>query len=153
MLNDTLTYEKRIRYSDRKSNINEYVVGIAVFSNHKLLIVRRSPHDYLGGFFELPGGNVDNDSFETTVQQELFEETGLSVKSIINWFTGFIYQTGKNTVRQCNCLVKASSNPVKLNSAEHDNYKWINKSEINNHKMTPQMRKCIKEAFKIYENL
>jgi len=153
MLNDTLSYEKSIRSTDRNSNISDYVVGIAVFRNHKLLIIRRSPHDYLGGFFEIPGGKVDNDSFETAVHKELLEETNLSIKLIINWFTGFVYQAGTKTIRQCNCLVKVSSNPVKLNPAEHDNYKWINKSEINNHKMTPPMRKCIKEAFKIYENL
>ena len=153
MLNNTLSYEKSIRSTDRNSNISNYVVGIAVLRSNRLLIVRRSREDYLAGFFELPGGKVDGESFASAVKRELFEETGLSVRSIINWFTGFIYQTGKITVRQCNCLVKVSSNPVKLNPAEHDNYKWINKSEIYNHKMTNQMRKCIKEAFKVYEIL
>lgn len=153
MVNYTLSYEKRIRCRDRKSDINGYVVGIAVFRNHKLLIIRRSSHDYLGGLFELPGGKIDKESFEKAVQRELFEETGLSIKSIIRWFTGFIYQNGKNTIRQCNCLVKASNNPIRLNPDEHDAYKWIRISEINNHNTTPQIRKCIKAAFKIYENI
>lgn len=153
MINYTSSYEKRIRARNRKSKITGYSVGIGVFKKNKLLIIRRTLHDYLGGFFELPGGNTDNDDFETAVRRELFEETGLSVTSITKWFAGFIYQVSYNTIKQCNCLVKTSHYSIRLNHDEHDLYKWIDITEINKYNMTPQMYKCVKTAFKLYENI
>lgn len=51
--------------------------GLVVL-NSRILVLQRQDDDYLGGFWDLPGGSVEpGESFERAVVRECFEETGL----------------------------------------------------------------------------
>jgi 8-oxo-dGTP diphosphatase len=58
--------EEEIREQAAKDGVTHFATGVAVVRGGKLLVVRRSAGDTLGGYYELPGGGVDDS--ETLVQ-------------------------------------------------------------------------------------
>ena len=140
--------EADIRKQAATDGITHLSTGIAVIYDNKILIVRREPGDYLGGYFELPGGGIDGgETFAEAVKREAFEEVGLRVSKVLKIFPGFDYTTpSKPKVRQINFLVEATDHNVKL-SAEHDAWKWIDLASLPTLPLTDVIRECIKAAF------
>ena len=52
--------ENAIRDKAAKEGITHISTGVAVVNDGKILLVRRSIDDFLGGYYELPGGGVDD---------------------------------------------------------------------------------------------
>ncbi len=111
-------------------------------------MVRRSIDDFLGGYYELPGGGVDDgETIEQAAMREVKEETGLVPSKVITTFEGFDYTTDKKPkVRQINLLIETKPGEVKL-SSEHDKFLWTKEEGLNDIKMTKSMVNCIKDAF------
>ena len=145
--------EKEIREKGKKDGINHFSSGIAVMKEDRILIIKRSIDDFLGGNYELPGGGIeDGETFFDGVTRELKEETGLNLKGISLLFEGFDYNTEtKNRVRQVNFLVTTDTYEITL-SHEHESFLWVGIDGINNLTMTEEMRKCIREAIHIAIN-
>ena len=145
--------EKEIREKGKKDGINHFSSGIAVMKEDRILIIKRSIDDFLGGNYELPGGEIeDGETFFDGVTRELKEETGLNLKGISLLFEGFDYNTEtKNRVRQVNFLVTTDTYEITL-SHEHESFLWVGIDGINNLTMTEEMRKCIREAIHIAMN-
>ena len=115
---------------------------------NKLLILQRNKDDSLGGFWDLPGGNLEFlEKMETGMKREIKEETGLKVskvelietKEIIvklkrKHFLLFLYKT------------ETSSDKIKL-SKEHQDYRWIDVKEISKYKLNPIFN-YVKDSFK-----
>lgn len=79
--------ELAIREQATKDKITHLSTGEAIVKVDKILLVRRSIDDFLGGYYELPGGGVDE--FETIIQaamREVIEETGLEPLRVITRF-------------------------------------------------------------------
>ena len=145
--------EKEIREKGKKDGINHFSSGIAVMKEDRILIIKRSIDDFLGGNYELPGGEIeDGETFFDGVTRELKEETGLNLKCISLLFEGFDYNTEtKNRVIQVNFLVTTDTYEITL-SHEHESFLWVGIDGINNLTMTEEMRKCIREAIHIAIN-
>lgn len=142
--------EEEIRNIGFQDGITHFATGIGVINeDHRLLVVRRAAEDYLGGFYELPGGGVDSgETFEESVTRELFEETGLKMLTIVSMFESFDYSTNtKPSVRQLNFIVKCELGSIKLEPKEHDDYKWITTEDISHLKTSGKMAQCLKDAF------
>ncbi len=141
--------EKQIREQAVKDGITHLSTGIAIIKDGKVLIVRREPNDFLGGYYELPGGGIDKDeTFYEAVKREVLEETGLEVTAITNILKGFDYTTNKKPrVRQTNFTVSVSPGEVQL-SKEHDDYKWISPDEVDGFNMTKEIKTSIEDTFK-----
>ena len=138
--------EPELRVKAEKDGITKLVVGVAIAKGKRILVVRRSPDDYMGGIFELPGGGVDEgETIEETVKREALEETGLQVIAILSMYEGFDYEKSTKKVRQLNFLVDALGDEVKLELSEHDAFEWIGEEDLDNYPMTPEMRKSIKQ--------
>lgn len=136
----------------RNESINKFCIGAGIIKNGKVLLVRRSPDDFLGGLYEIPGGGVDPDeSLEATLVREVYEETGLMVAGIIGMFEGFDYlsQSGKKT-RQFNFAVAVEESEVVLAPEEHDHYLWVNKQDTENVELTPEIKKSLKSLFELF---
>jgi 8-oxo-dGTP diphosphatase len=149
-MNPPLLNESNLRTQATKDNVTHFATGIAVFQNGKLLVVRRvAEDDFLGGEWELPGGGVD--SGETITQgaiRELFEETGLTVDTVLGVFEGFDYTTPtKPNVRQINFKVSVHPGEVKLEPQEHDEYRWITVHDVPSLRTNSVMERCLKNAF------
>ncbi len=140
--------EYAIREKATKEDITHISTGVAIVRDGKILLVRRSVDDFLGGYYELPGGGVDDgETIEEAAIREIKEETGLLASRVITIFKGFDYTTDKKPkVRQINLLIEVKPGEVKL-SAEHDDYLWAKNGDLDNMKMTKSMVKCIKDAF------
>ena len=63
----------------------EVVVGVIRNINQEIFITKRQKNQFMSGYWELPGGKVENDeSHSSAINRELFEETGVSRQSIIS---------------------------------------------------------------------
>ena len=58
----------------------EVVVGVISNDNNEIFITRRQINQFMSGYWELPGGKVENDeSHSIAINRELSEETGVTV--------------------------------------------------------------------------
>ncbi|MEV0294244.1 NUDIX domain-containing protein [Nocardia sp. NPDC050710] len=137
--------EHELRAAARTDGIGDFVVGVAVFRDRKLLVVRRVPDDYYGGMYELPGGGVESgESFAECVTRELFEETGLRVRAITEFLGAVDYATRtKARVRKFTFVVEADPGDVALAPGEHDAFDWIDAADLDRLPMPPDMRPTI----------
>ena len=135
MLNELAIKEKAA-----KEGITHISTGVAVVKDGKILLVRRSIDDFLGGYYELPGGGVDDgETIEQAAMREVKEETGLVASKVITTFEGFDYSTDKKPkVRQINLLIETKPGVVKL-SSEHDKFLWAKEEDLNDIKITESM--------------
>jgi 8-oxo-dGTP diphosphatase len=145
--------ERKIRQQAAKDGVTHFATGVAVFNNSKLLVVRRSAHDTLGGFYELPGGGVDEgETLEQGAIREAWEETGLKVTRVIDVIKGFDYSTStKPKLRQFNFLVEVEDYEIIL-SHEHDRYRWITPEQVSDLPATSEMKNCLIEVFSLSTN-
>lgn len=139
--------ETSIREKASTDGITHISTGVAVVRDGKILLVRRSSDDFLGGYYELPGGGVDDgETIEEAAIREVKEETDLEPFRVITTFKGFDYITDKKPkVRQINLLIEVKPGKVKL-STEHDDFLWVNEQDLSNIKTTESMVDCIKDA-------
>ncbi len=140
--------ENDITEKATKEGITHISTGVAVVRDGKILLMRRSIDDFLGGYYELPGGGVENgETIEKAAMREVKEETGLIASRVITTFKGFDYSTDKKPrVKQINLLMEVKPGQVKL-SNEHDDFLWVAKEDLDTIKMTESMANCIKDAF------
>ncbi|AFU06351.1 putative MutT family protein [Nocardia brasiliensis ATCC 700358] len=143
---ETLTnLERGLREQARRDGIAHFVVGVAVFRDGKLLVVRRVPDDYHGGMYELPGGGVESgETFAECVHRELFEETGLRARVITDFLGGFDYATRtKSKVRKYSFVVTTEPGEVALAPGEHDAFAWIDAEVLAHLPMAHDMRAAV----------
>ena len=143
MLDETVIREKAAL-----DGITHISTGVAIIKDGQILLVRRSIDDFLGGYYELPGGGVDDgETIEQAAMREVKEETGLVPSKVITTFKDFDYTTDKKPrVRQVDLIVEANPGEVKL-SPEHDDFLWANKDDLGNIKITENMVDCVNDAF------
>ncbi|RDI61524.1 NUDIX hydrolase [Nocardia pseudobrasiliensis] len=137
--------ERTLRQQASSAGIDHFVVGVAVFRERKLLVVRRVADDWHGGMYELPGGGVEpGESFADCVARELFEETGLRVRHIVDVVGGFDYATRtKAKVRKYSFVVEVEPGEVSLAPGEHDAFRWIDAAALAELPMAPDMRETV----------
>ncbi len=146
------TTEEQVRERAKADGITHISTGAAILQGGKILTVRRAPDDFLGGYYELPGGGVDDgETIGDAAFREVREETGLVPIRTIAIFQGFDYSTDrKPKVRQINFLVEVEAGDVTL-SEEHDDFLWVDRNSLPKLKTTDNMRTCLLEAFSTAE--
>lgn len=115
----------------------------------KILIIKRSPSDtWRGGYWEFPGGKLDEgQDISNALEKEVFEETGLVViptNRIVYYesrITSYKKYRGLPYVVLIG-LAKKIGGEVKL-SEEHTNYAWVNVNEALNYKLTEESKKSL----------
>jgi 8-oxo-dGTP diphosphatase len=138
----------KIKTTDLMQGVTDFAVGVVVVNSGKILILRRVPADFLGGFYELPGGGVEKgEALEDAVKRETFEETGLQIIRVAAAYDGFDYEYKSKTIKQINFLVKTVGTNIVLAPNEHDGYVWVSKADLHKYPMTPEMRQTITNLF------
>ena len=104
-----------------------------VYKDERILVIDRVKSDWPGLSF--PGGHVEKgETLEESVIREIKEETGLTLHSVKfcavkEWDRG-------NDIRYLGLLYKSDDFSGEIKSSEEGKVFWINKSEINNYKLS-----------------
>lgn len=133
----------------KEDGIEKNIVGAIITNkNNEILVAKRKDDDFMGGYYELVGGNAEKDeTIYDTLVREVKEETNLTiakVESYINYFD-YVSDSGKKS-RQFNFKVSVEDGNIVL--TEHSSYKWVKLSEIE--KIEP-MSKEVKNSLLIYK--
>ena len=118
----------------------------------KVLVVRRGTHEkFLPEYYELPGGKVDfGENPIESLEREYREEVNLKVK-VGKPYRIFSYESneGKRHTVEILFLVELDDDlkNIKLGK-DHDDYALIKEDEIENYKISDQIKTSIKEGFK-----
>jgi 8-oxo-dGTP diphosphatase len=165
ILAQTRTQWLRHRAS-KGDRFDKLVIGAAVFrqtntsDDFQLLIIRRAANEsYYPNCFEMPSGKVDDgETIGEAIARELFEETGLTLSSVLAQIPEITYTTEKivlhggrevqvvKTACQLNFAVETTGDVIELNEEEHSEWKWATVEEMAALQMTGLMRECTKEA-------
>lgn len=114
-----------------RDGVEKTVVGAVIAdADGKVLLLRRTADDYLGGLWELPSGTVDEgEALLDALRREVAEETGLTVAAVGDYLGHFDYRSGSGrATRQFTftATVQPADAPVQL--TEHDAYHWAEHS-------------------------
>jgi 8-oxo-dGTP diphosphatase len=109
----------------RRDGIGNLVVGAVITNGDDVLLLKRLRDDFMGGIYELPGGNVEpGETLDTALRREVSEETGLEVAAITGYLGSFDYTSaGGGKSRQFNFTTEVTAvEPVRLRG--HDASMW-----------------------------
>lgn len=137
-----MSFYESLENNAKNDGINNFVVGAIVTNeNGDIFLAKRKIDDFMGGYYEIPVGNAENNEniYETLIR-EIKEETNLDVERVLSYIDYFDYlsPSGKKC-RQFNFKVTVSESPIIL--TEHDSYKWIALSDIEKEKnISPEVK-------------
>jgi 8-oxo-dGTP diphosphatase len=110
------------------------VCGI-IWKDSQVFIARRSPEKSMGGYWEFPGGKVEeNEKEEVALERELKEELDMEVN--VGEYIGHTVHPSENVFIELiaySCEFIAASYQL----SAHDAYKFVKPSELLNYKMAP----------------
>lgn len=109
---------RKIQELPRSFSLN---IAIAFIENNEgqILITRRASNTVYGGYWELPGGKVENqESPEQAIQREIFEELNLNVLEM-QWIANF-----KDDILFHIFRITKFSGDLNLKAGQSD-YQWV----------------------------
>ena len=135
----------------KRDGIQRVVVGAVVRRDDLVLLLKRQPDDFMGGLVELPSGTIDpGEEIVEALKREIQEETGLKVESLDSFIGTLDYASGSGKkTRQLNFLTRVQERKVRLNSAEHTEYYWLNPNakDFQLLSISEKTRQTIEKAF------
>lgn len=116
--------------------IKTYEVTAAIIhKNSRILIARRGSSRHLAGFWEFPGGKIEEgETPETCLKRELKEELGITVK-VIEFFMQNMHHYAEKII-----LLKAYRCELisgNITQKDHDAIAWIEKKDFHKYKFAP----------------
>ena len=124
------------------------VSAAVVIENQKVLLTRRNPNDNLAGYWEFPGGKVENgETPQECLVRELKEELGV-LSTAENIFCESIYRYKHGEFKILAIHTRLHSKDFKLSS--HDMTDWVDLDKLLNYKLLPA---DIPIALKIIESV
>jgi 8-oxo-dGTP diphosphatase len=115
--------------ADRADGIVRVVVGAVISrTDGRVLLLRRTPSDFMGGLWELPSGKVDSadESMLDALAREVYEETGLKISDADGYLGAFDYLSGSGLpTRQHTFTAPVDADSAVTLSDEHDLASWL----------------------------
>jgi 8-oxo-dGTP diphosphatase len=114
--------------------------------NAEILLTRRSrENDVLPGFWDVPGGTLENgEAPEDGAAREALEESGLKIGKPHLFFCKSNIDVKKN--KQFVTMIflsKYSGGNIILNPEEHDDFAWIKISEAKDYQLVDYLKDCL----------
>jgi len=111
------------------------VTAAILEEGNKIMIARRVQGKHLAGFWEFPGGKIEQDETpEICLIRELKEEFEIDV-TIGNYIGESIFEYPEKTIRLKAFTCEIINGKMKLN--DHDKIEWIKLEEIANYNLAP----------------
>ncbi|HFK5574792.1 (deoxy)nucleoside triphosphate pyrophosphohydrolase [Elizabethkingia anophelis] len=111
------------------------VVCGVIFNEGRILLCRRKPEKSLGGYWEFPGGKIEvGETEEESLYRELQEELGIRVE-IERYFKSVVHDYDGFTIELIAYICRSGQSVCVL--TDHDEYQWVDKSELLNWKLAP----------------
>ncbi len=117
-------------------------------AERKILIIKRAlGNDVLPGYWDIPGGTLEDgeDPYDGAVR-EVKEETSLDIAKPKLFFQKSNIDAAKN--KQFITLVFMAEYPggqIRLNPKEHDEYAWINPSDVRKYNAVEYVVECLED--------
>lgn len=112
----------------------EVAAGI-LLSNEKVLIAKRKEGKHLGGYWEFPGGEIENsETPEETLVREFNEEFDVLIK-VNSEFHQNLHNYTEKTIHLKSYWAEFVEGDFKLN--EHEAIEWVDISDLENYKIAP----------------
>jgi 8-oxo-dGTP diphosphatase len=114
------------------------VAAIIRSKENQILIARRREGKSLAGYFEFPGGKVDEgESHEVALIREIYEELGLHIEvgSFVKE-SEYNYEFGTIHLHGYDCSIIGEI-PDKIESIDHDKVLWVDTDELVRYRFAP----------------
>lgn len=109
------------------------VAGILMNEKEEILIAKRKEEKHLGGYWEFPGGKIENgETPEESLIRELKEEMNITIK-VKDYFGENIYKYERGTIKLIAYFCEIVEGNITL--TDHSEYKWIKKEDLNQYKL------------------
>lgn len=119
------------------------------FYEGKLLIVKRAPHKFLGGKWEMPGGKPEpEDTLTECIEREFREETGLKAKVIRPYHTYSDVHDGKEYHGVAYHMRLSEGIDGLTLSEEHTEHAFVSENDLGQYDLSDMERRSAHEGFK-----
>ena len=109
------------------------VVAAIVERDGKYLIARRAPGKHLAGYWEFPGGKIEEgEKPEDSLQREMWEEFGVHA-DVGDYLGDNVHDYGSKTIRLLAYEVAVSGEI--LQSTDHDCIEWVALEDMGNYQL------------------
>tara|TARA_B100001057_G_scaffold280260_1_gene280691 strand:- start:171 stop:545 length:375 start_codon:yes stop_codon:yes gene_type:complete len=120
------------------------VCGI-IYKDDKILLTRRKKGKSLEGYWEFPGGKVEEgETDKSALERELNEELGLSV-SELTYFSENKHEYDTFSIHLIAFKCSTHDNPKTL--IDHDKFKWLSSDEIKDFKLADADKPLFEKLF------
>jgi len=123
-----------------------------IIKDQQILICRRKPEKSLGGYWEFPGGKLEEgETYEECLARELQEELDLRV-TVKNHFKTVIHQYDLKTIELISYRCETEDAAIKL--VDHDQIEWIEVPDLLKWNLAPAdvpIAEALIEAYKLSE--
>ena len=125
----------------QKNNIIKVVVGVVHNNSKEIFISRRKKNQFMSGYWELPGGKVENnEDLSSALKRELFEEIGIKIEKY-NLIQTIQQEYPKRIINLSVYVIeKYSGTPV---GKEGQDFSWSSIEKIEEYELLPTMLKII----------
>lgn len=115
-------------------DITKVVCGL-IFYNDEVLICKRKPEKSLGGYWEFPGGKVEDDeNYAEALKREVKEELDFEIIVDDHFFTVNHPVEGK-LIELISFLCRGTKREIK--STDHDKVEWVKYTELLDWDLSP----------------
>ena len=111
------------------------VCGTILNESNEVFICQRKAEKSLGGFWEFPGGKLeDNEIEEDCLKRELMEELGMQVVNL-RFFNSHVFDYKTFNINLISYLCDITSAEYLLH--DHDKFLWINPERLLDYDLAP----------------
>lgn len=123
------------------------VVAGILKKDNKILIARKKEGKSLAGYWEFPGGKIeDGETTQESLIRELMEEMNINIK--VNEYVGeSIYDYGNIVISLKGYLAEILDGEIAL--TDHDKYEWVTLDEIGSYKIAPADIQLVEDLLKL----
>ncbi len=139
-----MNFSKVLEKNAKDDKIENIVVSAIITNeNGEIFLAKRKKNNFMGEFYELPGGNAKKDEdIHDTLVRGVKQETNMEITKINSYVDQFDYLSGSyKKCRQFNFKVEVNLKD-KILLTEHESYKWIKLEDIEKEKsISPEVKK------------